>query len=270
MTFKEGYLKFLEKKIKAILEANNKNDINVSVHDEFYYDKQANADITLKFMPGQIQNKIPQYPAEIFIQVEEQYKDDVINAFNDFIEYYNETIETFADEKFKQFYTLPSILTAFQDGATRRIVTAQISLSLFSFKNVCGVTSVVIDNEEIGFVNFAVAFVTETSSTGGLNSLETKSNVELITRTLTLTFVPKKGLQYAATERILDHILDGETITTNNVTSNRDYDHNFSITINRQFGTSKTWTADWIFKEGSYVQEINGFPTVQVTFARRA
>ena len=67
-----------------------------------------------------------------------------------------------------------------------------------------------------------------------------------------------------------DWTVNGETITTNNVTSNRDYDHNFSITINRQFGTSKTWTADWIFKEGSYSQEINGFPTVQVTFARRA
>lgn len=267
MTMKDSYLKYIENNIKGILNANNKSDISVSVHDEFYYDKNANADITLKFLPGQIQNKIPQYPAEIFIQVEEEYQSDVIDAFNTFIESYNETVENFGGESYKQFYTLPSILSAFQNGATKRIVTAQVSVSLFSFKNVCGITSITIDNEEIAFVNFAMAFVAETNSTGGLTSQETISTAETITRTLTTTFIPKKDTSnYSATERILEYLLDSNMVDNNP----RDYNHAFSITITRQFGESKSWTADWIFKEGSYTQEINGFPTLSLIFSRRA
>lgn len=97
--------------------------ITTAVHDEFYYedDEDVNADFTLKFLPGQIQSGICQYPAEIYIQIEEPYKDDVLNALNDFIAGVNETVVTLDNFNYKQFYTLPSILSAFQNGQTKKL-----------------------------------------------------------------------------------------------------------------------------------------------------
>lgn len=267
MTFKEDYLKFLNKKIIDILKANNIDDINVSIHDEFYYEKKANVDVTVKFLPGQIQSGIIQYPAEIFLQIEEQYKDNVIDAFNDYISYYNETVETFGNETFKQFYTLPSILSAFQNGATKRIVTAQISLSLFAFKNLAGIKQLVIDGENISFINTAMSLVTEQNSSGGLNGIETKSITELVSRTLTFTYVPKivDSTNSAASIKFMEYLFKDSIINSTPV----NYNTSLSVTIKSIITEDTTFTANWIVKQLDFAQEINGFPTLTVSLIRR-
>lgn len=258
MTFKEEYITYFKNYIDNILVGNGVSDIVTSAHDEFYYEKEANADFTLKFLPGQIQSSICQYPAEIFIQIEEQYKDDILTAVNTFIEAVNETIVTLDSKSYKQFYTLPSIISTFQNGATKRIVTASVSMSLFEFK-VCGISSISIAGETIGFVATSMAYVAETNATGRLTSHETRSVGETSSRTLAITFVPMKKDSMVGTAKILA-LLYGTA---------EDPNTEFSITITTSFLTA-AWTASWVLKNATHSQEINGFPTVQATFIRRA
>lgn len=259
MTFKEEYLNYFKNYIDAIF-TNAGKKITTAVHDEFYYedDEDVNADFTLKFLPGQIQSGICQYPAEIYIQIEEPYKDDVLNALNDFIAGVNETVVTLDNFNYKQFYTLPSILSAFQNGQTKRIVTASISLSLFEFK-VCGVSSIVIDNETIGFVAHSMAYVAETNATGGLSTLENKSTGEIATRTMTFTYVPMIKTSMAATTKIFN-LLYGYNPSPNT---------SFSVKIVTTIPGTSAFTATWIVKDCDLSQEINGFPTVRVTMLRQ-
>lgn len=258
MSLKESYIEYFKNEIDGILNGHGINDISTAVHDEFFYDKNANVDFTLKFLPGQIQNGIPQYPAEIFIQMEEEFKDDIINALNIFIETVNETVVSFDSQLYKQFYTLPSILSAFQNGATKRIVTASISITLFSFNNILGLNKLEIDNENIPFVAVGMGYVAEVNSTGGLQNNETKSSAELLSRSLTVSYVPKitQGSTPTATNKLMD-LLFAETPNPNSI---------FSIKIERV--GYQNWTSSWIVKSVSYSQEINGFPLINVTFVR--
>lgn len=260
MKFKEDYLEYFKNNIDLIF-TNAGKVIKTAVHDEFYYEsgEDVNVDFTLKFLPGQIQSGICQYPAELYIQIEEQYKDDVINAINTFIEGVNETIVTLDSFNYKQFYTLPSILSAFQNAAEKRIVTASVSISLFEFK-VCGISSIVIDSETIGFVAASMAYVAETNATGGLaTTYENKSTAEIATRTITFTYVPMIKTNMTATTKICN-LLFNASITPNTA---------FSMTITTSVPSADPFTADWIVKNCDMSQEINGFPTLRVTMLRK-
>lgn len=258
MTFKEEYITYFKNKIDDILVGNGVPDITTSAHDEFYYEKDANADFTLKFLPGQIQSGIPQYPAEIFIQIEEQYKDDILDALNAFVEEKNETLVPLDSTAYKQFYTLPSIISTFQNGATKRIVTASISVSLFEFK-VCGISSITINGESIGFIATSMAYVAETNSTGRLNGNETASSGEVSSRTFAMTFVPKQKESMSGTTNILAFLFGTAP----------DPDTEFTIDITTSW-LNTSWSASWILKDASFSQEINGFPTIQASFIRKA
>lgn len=260
MTFKEEYINYFKNYIDTIF-TNAGKEITTAVHDEFYYedDEDVNADFTLRFLPGQIQSGICQYPAEIYLQIEEKYKDDVLDAVNAFISVVNETVITLDSNKYKQFYTLPSILSAFQNGQTKKIVTASISVSLFEFK-VCGISSITIDTESIGFVAASMAYVAETNATGGLaTTYENKSTAEIATRTFTFTYVPMIKTNITATTKFFNFLFK------NNITPNT----SFSMTIAISIPSFTDFTANWICKSCDMSQEINGFPTLRVTLLRK-
>ena len=260
MKLKKDYITYFENYINEIFQ-NAKKNIKIAVHDEFYYknDESVNADFTLKFLPGQIQQGIAQYPAEIYMEIEDMYKDDVLDAVTTFIEGVNETVISLDNFNYKQFYTLPNVLSAFQNGLGNKMFSASVSMSLFEFK-VCGFKSITIDNEEIGFINASMAYVAETNSTGGLNtSGESKSTGELCSRTLAFAYVPLVKDSMAATTKFMDLLFSA---TPN---------PNTGLTVNILNTISNTaFSASWLVKDCNISQEINGFPTIRVTLVMKA
>lgn len=159
---------------------------------------------------------------------------------------------------YKQFYTLPSIISTFQNGATKRIVTASISVSLFEFK-VCGISSITINGESIGFIATSMAYVAEANSTGRLNGNETASSGEVSSRTFAVTFVPKQKDSMSGTTNILAFLFGTAP----------DPNTEFTIGITTSW-LNTAWSASWILKDASFSQEINGFPTIHASFIRKA
>lgn len=123
----------------------------------------------------------------------------------------------------------------------------------------CGVSSIVIDNETIGFVAHSMAYVAETNATGGLSTLENKSTGEIATRTMTFTYVPMIKTSMAATIKIFN-LLYGDNPSPNT---------SFSVKIVTTIPGTSAFTATWIVKDCDLSQEINGFPTVRVTMLRQ-
>lgn len=243
------YNEWIYNKLSELLN----NDIVLSVHDEFSYDPNANIDIIVKFLPGQIQCDVPQYPCELMIEINEAYFSEVIQKLTDICLTYNESIVELGNEKYRQYYSTPNVVGTFQNRGITNNVAVSISVSLINFTNLFMVKKLSLsDNDEeneIKFVDFNTAYMVNTNSSGTINDPVVRVVGESTANTYTFTFVAKDS-------NIVRTIIEQMFLKNE---PNKEY---FLIV---DFGY-KAFTNSVIMQAGSLSQSVNGLPLIQVTF----
>ncbi|MGM9971552.1 MAG: hypothetical protein ACI35W_04025 [Anaeroplasmataceae bacterium] len=249
MIDKELYINWLKTQICILLE----EDIKVDVHDEFSYNPNANIDITVKFLPGQIQCGIPQYPCELLIEINESYSVEAIKALTDLSLAFNETLISLGSGVYRQYYTTPNVVGTFQNRGITNNVAVSISASLVNFTNVLMVKGLSLEtgdlSEEINFVNFNFSYMAETNSTGVISDPVARVVGESTATTYTFTFVPKAT---PLNQKLIEHMLSGNE-------PNRQY----YLAIHFDYGE---FVISTILQAGSLSQAVNGLPLIQLTF----
>ena len=245
------YINWIKNELCNLLE----EDIRVDVHDEFSYNPSANVDITVKFLPGQIQCGVPQYPCELLIEINEEYTAEVVKALTELTIDYNETLLKLNSSTYRQYYTTPNVVGTFQNRGITNNTAVSISASLISYTNVSMIESLSLAynsySEVINFVNFNFAYMVETNSTGAISDPLVRVVGESTGTTFTFTFVPKNNELF---KEMINHMLIGNE-------PNRKY--NLTVRIN-----GAATTLHVILQAGTISQAVNGLPLVQVTFMR--
>ena len=158
MIDRDSYIIWIKNELCNLLE----DDIKVDVHDEFNYNPSANVDITVKFLPGQIQCGVPQYPCELLIEINEEYTAEVVKALTELTIDYNETLLKLNNSTYRQYYTTPNVVGTFQNRGITNNTAVSISTSLISYTNVSMIESLSLAyssySEVINFVNFNFAY----------------------------------------------------------------------------------------------------------------
>ena len=251
MIDRDLYINWIKNELCNLLE----DDIEVDVHDEFSYNPSANVDITVKFLPGQIQCGVPQYPCELLMEINEEFSAEVIKALTELTIDYNETLITLNTDKYRQYYTTPNVVGTFQNRGITNNTAVSISVSLISFTNVLMIERMVLSYNEytdaINFVNFNFAYMVETNSTGAIDDPLVRVVGESIGVTFTITFVPKSS---DFMKELMKHMLI-------EADANREY----SLHLSLGFATIAYRV---VLQAGTISQAVNGLPLLQVTFMR--
>ncbi|MGM9969789.1 MAG: hypothetical protein ACI35S_05270 [Anaeroplasma sp.] len=249
MINRESYNEWIYNKLSELLD----DDIVLSVHDEFSYDPNANVDVIVKFLPGQIQCGIPQYPCELLIEINELYFSEVIKKLTDITLTYNESLIDIDNETYRQYYSTPNVVGTFQNRGLSNNVAVSISLSLIYFTNLLMVKRIILsDNDisnEINFVDFSMSYMVNTNSSGTINDPIARIVGESTATTYTFTFAAKEF-------DIIKVII--EQMFSKNI-PNKEY------VLSVDFGYN-TFINKVILQAGSLAQSVNGVPLIQVTF----
>ena len=284
MSLREAYIESLKNRIAPLIALSTPENISTDYHDEFSYNTDVDVDVTVKFLPGQIQSGVVQYPGELLISIKEKYYSTVIEAFNEFAINNNEHVVTFTldgtSATYREYYLTPNVIGAFQNGGIENYVSISISTSLISFNNVCGLDSLELglvdlntNLETIKWLTFNVSYAADNNSSGSING---DTIVKQVASTAginyTFTFVPKLGdeSQYVKTiNTLLRQLISGKTISNGSlINANINQHYKLAITMGYLFPAGEAVNIDCILVSGTYSQEANGLPIVQVTFAR--
>ena len=294
-SLRENYIAHLKQKIEAELSIVTNENITNAFHDEFSYNDSVDMDVTVKYLPGQIQSGVVQYPGEILIAVNEVYFTKVLEALNDFTLKYHEKVVTLGTESYREYYVTPNIIGTFQNNGITNKTAISISFSLITFNNIYGLDPDGLtlcygepdtDNlsETIKWLSFAVSYQADGTSLGSKGGdANVKQVVNTAGITYSFTFVPKKSNNVNKTtiKNLLRHLLACEKSDTWQGTYiNINQEYNLSILMDDLFGTAtqvvdeETITTNvaknisCVLISGTYTQEANGLPIVQVTFQR--
>ena len=252
----DDYIKFINDEFKSTLE----QDISVSVHDEFYYNDKSNLNVTVKVLPGQIQCGVVQYPVELIIEVNERFTTEVKEFFNVFAIDYNETLITLGGHTFKQFYATPNVIGTFQDKGVTKNTAISVSASLISYDNSLSIKKIVLNSddlkEEIKPISFVLSYFVETNATGSISDPFTKSVGETVATTYTFTTVPKESELFITIIKLMS--LDAKP--------NKSFELEMYF---ENFANNKlSIKVPTIIQSGSFSQQTNGLPLLQLTFVR--
>lgn len=148
----EEYITHLEETLGEAIKANIEG-ATYSFHNEFYYDDDANINITVKALPGQIQLGFAEYPIQLMIECNEMYKDEIVKVLDAFALQYNEQLVTLDGSKYREYYSTSTVVGTFQNRGTVRNVALTMEVNLSSYDNFfmgeSKTVSVLIDNEYI-------------------------------------------------------------------------------------------------------------------------
>lgn len=251
MIERELYIEWLKDRIDELIA----NDIVLAVHDEFSYNSEANIDVTVKMLPGQIQYGIPQYPCELLIEVNENFAEEVIKALTQFTLDFNESLISLGSQSYRQYYNTPNVVGTFQNRGIVNNTAISISVSLISFTNVNLLQKLLIrikDQAEflnIAFIDFSLSYMAETNSSGTIYAnYRSASLADSMTIGCTFTFVPKDNDQIS--NQIITHMFGNQP--------NDRYDVRFTF---KEAVCQKAF----IIQACSLSQNVNGLPLIQVT-----
>lgn len=253
-------MQFLKSNILAEVNA---DDITFDIHDEFHYNEKTNVDITVKILTGQTQCGFTQYPAELLIEVNENFTREIIEALDKFTVNNNETLIDFGKYTYRQFYSTPTVVGTFQDRGLIRNTAISISVSLISYSNILGLSRILIADVEknnsvsIKPISFAISYLVDTNSTGSVSDLITRSIGETVATTYSLSIVPTNHPVFCSIIKLM--ALEGKANAKFNVTmyfNEHDEETKFDISIAA------------IIQSGNYTHQLTGLPLMQLTFMR--
>jgi len=116
--------------IKNIIEGianENQSDLTFAFHDEFSYSNDyVDVEVTIKALSGTIINKRISYPVQIIIDVENSRFEEVIEYLMEFSIEENEKFFTYNNDKIKQFFTTPTVLSTFNEDGNVHTTTLTI------------------------------------------------------------------------------------------------------------------------------------------------
>ena len=280
MSLKEAYIEHIKTNmIISINEIMNSEQLNSSFHDEFSYNDDADLNVTIKFLPGQIQSGVVQYPGEILIEIKEDYFSEVLEALNTFAIDYNEDITTLDSKNYREYYATPNVIGTFQNKGLENYTAISLSFSLISFHNVMEFNfdrtnptdgnnnsiKIYVGNttdgnyEVVNFITYAFAYASDNNSSGVTSIYDptVKQIAESAGTNYTFTFVPKTdGI---VSKYLFNQIVHGTPINRKYTIMFKDFDptNNNSVA-----------SIECILFSGSISQEFNGLPIMQVTFTR--
>lgn len=276
-SLRENYIAHLKQKIEAELSIITDEIITNAFHDEFSYNDSVDMDVTVKYLPGQIQSGVVQYPGEILIAVNEVYFTKVLEALNDFTLKNHEKVVTLGTESYREYYVTPNIIGTFQNNGITNKTAISISFSLITFNNIYGLDpdGITIDDQVIKWLTFAVAYSADTTSSGSING---DTNVKQVANTVgityTFSFVPKND---SKTKELLRRVIANKYIDNNvlyNASVNKSWQLGikmqdlFGTTTNNNVVTNNPVYISCIITAATFTQESNGLPILQITFAR--
>ena len=242
--------------LKMIIEPFLPSDITTDFHSEFYYNPESVANFTIKLLTGNIQSKIVQLPIQLIVEVDNQYMEDVINALNEMVITYNETIAKIDDNSFRQFYSTPVVIGTFKNDGLEIKTTISVDVSFLTFENLLDIEILKINNEEIAFLRTALSYTANINSTGALNDA-----VPGVVKQLAIsngnTFSITTLLKHTD---IIDDILINRMLLCSDM--NKRYDLYMKLSNNYEI------TIPCILINGSVSKEINGFPLLDLSFMR--
>lgn len=130
----DDYKKHLEETLGAAIKANI-TDATFSFHNEFYYDDNANINVTIKALPGQIQLGTVQYPTQLLIECNDKFKDDLVKVLDAFALQYNEQVVTLDNSDYREYYSTSTVVGTFQNRGVTRNVALTMEATIISFDN---------------------------------------------------------------------------------------------------------------------------------------
>lgn len=258
----ETYIKHLNATLGEEYIKANIPDATYDFHNEIYYNKKANIDITVKALPGQIQLGVVQYPIQLMIECNEKFKDELIEVLDEFAIEYNEKSVTLDSEDYREYYSTSTVVGPFQNGGTVRNIAISMEVSVISFNNLSGVKSISIkygsgntDVIDINYLDFTFTYEAETNSTGAKSAPENKSVVKSFARSVNFAFVPVSS---AGVDDLLTSII------------NRNKSKTYKLTITFKSSTTTDITYDEYveIKNGAFAQQLQGFPVLRVSFVK--
>lgn len=287
MSLRDSYIAHLKNLIEAQIAIVTADSITTDFHDEFSYNDNVDLDVTVKMLPGQIQVGVVQYPGELLISINETCFEEVLEALTRFTIANNEKVVTL-DGKYREYYNTPNVVGTFQNAGINNKTSVSISFSLITFDNIygldpegltlcCGDESEENLSEVIKWLSFTASYAAEPNGSGSYNG---DTNVRQVAETASIvysfTFVPK--IENNATKKLLQHIIACPKTTINNTDIFFDINQKYVLGIRIQdlFGTTtigETVTnnyqkIDCIVLTGTFTQESNGLPIVQVSLQR--
>lgn len=169
----------IQKKIDSYLD----NSLALSgltrgYHSDMFYnnDQYHDIDITIVQSTGDIQREIVQYPVQIMIDCMNELKDEMLKILHKLALEYNEHKTTVAGIDVIEFYKTPAVLTKFNRSGINDYITILLDCSFFEYENLMNIEELVIDDETIPFINFAVSYVGNTVASGGLSLYDVNTN----------------------------------------------------------------------------------------------
>lgn len=260
MFSKEEYMNYLK---REFTKSGLAEDLKVSIHDEFYYQNDADLDVTVKMLPGQVQCGVVQFPVELLIEVKEKFTKEVIDVLTDFSIEHNEVVHTFDCGTFKQYYSTPNVIGTFQSTGLSKRTAISISVSIISFNNVMRLKTFQITSCNTGKtivvnpVNFVMSYMIDANASGSVNDARTRSVGEVVATTWTISVVP-------TTDEIFTEIIK---VMVCDATPNA----KFIIVLQFNDEENKILCSGEdtvIIQSGSFSQQSNGLPIMELTFIR--
>lgn len=260
MFSREEYISYIEAELP---KSGLASDLKLSIHDEFYYDNDADINITVKMLPGQIQCGVTQYPAELLIEIKEKYTKEILDVLTDFSIEHNEVVYSFESGTFKQYYSTPNVVGTFQSSGLMKKTAVSISVSLISFNNVMRLSKFTITSVEtknivtLEPINFVLSYLVDANASGSISDQFTRSVGETVATSYTITIVP-------TTDTIFSEVIKIMTVEAK---------PNARFILSLQFRDENDklladTAATTIIQSGSYSQQSNGLPILQLTFIR--
>lgn len=134
MIDKEKILKHVKNNLKEIFDTTNL-ELIVDIHDEFSENPNADVDITLKALTGNIVNGVIKYPVQIIAEIKNQYFDIINSCLMNFCINNAETLFDYEGQKIEQLYTTPVVISTFNDNGIDWSTTVTIDATFIIYEN---------------------------------------------------------------------------------------------------------------------------------------
>lgn len=137
MIKRKEIIEHIKKEINLIVERDSQYGITTDYHDEFSYNTNVDIDITIKALSGTIRNKRLNYPVQIIAEIKNEGDKfaEAIEHLMNFAINNNEVFFTHDNQKIQQFYSTPSVISAFGEDGLGETTTVAIDATFILYED---------------------------------------------------------------------------------------------------------------------------------------
>lgn len=137
MIKRKEIIEHIKKEINLIVERDSQYEITTDFHDEFSYNTNVDIDITIKALSGTIRNKRLNYPVQIIAEIKNEGDKfaEAIEHLMNFAINNNEVFFTQDNQKIQQFYSTPSVISAFGEDGLGETTTVAIDATFILYED---------------------------------------------------------------------------------------------------------------------------------------